>query len=349
MLLTDVGGRVPFTRADPFFQTTPDSIDADVEAFADKLGGLAVSFVPVKPVDGAETGFCHRNVAECVALYGGHSVYGHAFWRNRLFLMAEVHSVWLTPRGDLIDPTPTAEGETQVCFALDPSLSGAAFDGMRPPPNRAMNITDKADSSEVAREIAALSPARLDYEKRRAGRAGLDLETHLAKKIGRTELSAAVDDFIAASEARDQLATPTSTRFLTHDPQAFRSAQLKVCQVEDRIRRLLAARDGETSETAEGGPLADVAAAPDGGTMGASSFDGLIAALLDPSFDMVAFDLASTGPKVLYAGNLERGAHSYAGSDRSADEQVEKIAQLVKSGLGKESEEDATAAAKWPR
>jgi hypothetical protein len=355
MLLTDVGARVPFTRCDPFFQTTPNAIDADVKVFARKLGGLAVSFVPVKPLPDAETGFCHRNVAECVNLYGGQCASGYAFWANRLFLMAEAHSVWSTPTGQLIDPTPTAEGETRVCFALDPSLTEAC-DAPRPPPNRAMSIVDNADPAEVALAIDRLSPARLEYEKRRADRAGLDLETYLAKKIGRTALSAAVDDFIAASQARDLLVTPTSARFLSHDPHAFRSAQLKVCQLEDRIRRLLKKTKGETSKLVPSArtpadtasfrhsaddPTGDAATGPGAAAAtGASGFDGLIEALLDPSFDMVAVDLGQSGPKVLFAGRLDRGAPSQnVAADPSAKASIEKFAQLIKSRLGNDENE----------
>ena len=353
MLLSDVGGRVPFTRDDPFFQTTPDAIDADVEAFARKLGGLAVSFIPVMPLPDAETGFCHRNVAECVDRYGGHCATGYALWANRLFLMAESHSVWSTPTGELIDPTPTAEGETRVCFALDPFLT-ASYDAPRPPPNRAMSIVDNADPAEVALAIDRLSPARLEYEKRRADRAGLDLETHLAKKIGRTALSTAVDDFIAASQARDLLVTPTSARFLSHDPHAFRSAQLKVCQLEVRIRRLLEKTEEEKSRLVPSGrtpadaasfrhsadPTDDAAAgAGSGAATGASGFDSLIEALLNPSFDMVAFDLAQSGPNLLFAGRLDRGAPSMnVAADPSAKEPFEKFAPLIKSRLGDDGE-----------
>ncbi|SPP92843.1 hypothetical protein [Bradyrhizobium vignae] len=309
MSLTDVGARVPFTRGDPFFQTTPDAFDAHVKAFARKLGDLPVSFVSVRPLPEAETGFCHRNVAECVDLYGGHCVTGYAFWKSRLFIIAEAHSVWATPTGQLIDPTPAAEGETRICFALDPSLVDA-FNKSRPPPNRAMSIVDKADPAAVAQEIGRLSPARLEYEKRRANRAGLDIETHIANKIGRTALSIAVDEFIVASEARDLLVTQTLTRVLSHDRAAFRNAQLKVCRLEDRIRQLLARSEGETPNiVASVDPLADVRTNSEGGaTARAPGFDGLIAALLDPSFDVVAVDLASSGPKVLYAGNLEDDA-----------------------------------------
>lgn len=158
MPLLDVGARVPFTEDDPFFQTTPPAhLGDDIDAFARELGGLAVTFVPVEPRPDAETGFCHRNVAECVRLHGGRPAVGYALWANRLFLMAEYHSVWETPTGELIDPTPAAEGETRICFARDPSRA-THYDAPRPPPNRAMSIVGKADGAAVSEAIAGLSP-----------------------------------------------------------------------------------------------------------------------------------------------------------------------------------------------
>lgn len=348
MPLLDVGARVPFTEDDPFFQTTPPAhLGGDIDAFARDLGGLAVTFVPVEPRPDAETGFCHRNVAECVRLHGGRPAVGYALWANRLFLMAEYHSVWETPTGELIDPTPAAEGETRICFARDPSRA-THYDAPRPPPNRAMSIVGKADGAAVSEAIAGLSPARLDYEKRRADRAGLDLDTHMAKKIGRSALSVAVDEFIAASQSRDLLVTQTATRILSHDPPAFRSAQLEVCRLEDRIRRLLATQENDGSDPAPGtrrsvatttshssaAEMRSHATADPKGEVasGASGFDGLIEALLNPDHDMVAIDLAPSGPKVLYAGNLGREARSgNVATDHRAQERLEEVARRIRN------------------
>lgn len=309
MLVKDMGARVPYEVGDPFFQTVPDSAEGYVKTFGDRLGASRISFVPVEPVAGAQTGFCHRNVAECIERFGGRSVLGHAIWKSPLFLIGERHSVWEPPSGGLIDPTPTELGETRVCFAFDPSFS-EEFDAWTPQPNEAMNIVDRADPATVAQAIAGLSPARRKYEQRRADHAGLDLEIYVAMKIGRTPLAGAVDEFIAASRERDLLVMQTPTRVLSHDPAAFRDAQLKVCQIEDRIRRLLGA--SQHPESAH-----DAASDTDAGET-RQDFDHLIHALLDPKFDMVAIDLGESGPKVLFAGNLDRVTASDAQHEQNA-------------------------------
>ncbi|MCW2858266.1 MAG: hypothetical protein JWR52_3881 [Marmoricola sp.] len=301
MVVKDMGGRVPYEKGDPFFQTAPVAMDGDVKRFGDSLGASQIIFVPVKPVAGAQTGFCHRNVAECVERFGGRSVIGRAIWKSELFLTGERHSVWEPPAGGLIDPTPTELGETSICFAIDPSVS-EEFDPWSPQPNEAMNIVDRVDPAGVAEAIAGLSPARLKYEQRRADRASLDLDTYVARKVGRTPLAGAVDEFIAASRERDLLVLQTPTRVLSHDPGAFRDAQRRVLLIEDRIRRLLAAshHPDSTSHAASGMDIRRTR--PD--------FDHLIQALLDPKFDMVAIDLGESGPKVLYTGNLDDGTAS---------------------------------------
>jgi hypothetical protein len=309
MLVKNMGARVPYERGDPFFQTVPDSTEGYVKTFGERLGESQISFVPVEPAAGAETGFCHRNVAECVDRFGGRSVRGHAIWASRLFLIAERHSVWEPPSGGLIDPTPTELGETHVCFAFDPSFSEES-DVWSPQPNEAMNIVDRADPAAVAEAIGGLSPARRKYEQRRAGRAGLDLETYVATKIGLTPLAVAVDEFIAASRERDLLVMQTPTRVLSHDPAAFRNAQLKVCQLEDRIRRVLGASQHPASAH-------DAASDTDAGEP-RPGFDHLIQALLDPRFDMVAIDLGESGPKVLFARNLDRRTASDEQNERNA-------------------------------
>lgn len=161
-------------------------------------------------------------------------------------------------------------------------------------------------------------------------------------------MSVAVDEFIAASEARDLLVTQTATRILSHDPPAFRSAQLEVCRLEDRIRRLLATQENDGSDRVPGKRISVAAttshssaaemrshatADPKGEVAwGASGFDGLIEALLNPDFDMVAIDLAPSGPKVLYAGNLEREAQSgNVATDHRAEERLEEVARRIRS------------------
>ena len=339
MSIIEVRTRIPRSEDDPFFQTTPKKNDTDVHVFASQLGGLEVSFVPVRPGPYAETGFCHRNVAEHVALHGGQAVFGYAFWSNRVMLMGEFHAVWRSPTGQLIDVTETAEGEETVCFAWDKRYP-ADYDMSDWPSNCAMNIVRKADPDTVARAIDGLSPARLDYERRRAGRAGLDLETYLAGKLGRSQLSDWVDELIAACQARERMIVPTSAGVLCHDPKAFRAMHFKVLEVEDRIRHLLEKQqpakpsvdDGEQNPTdgerptrffayyrADGldrlqiqraacrqlvasadGTIAEEAEdVGPGVTTGMPGYARMHQALEDPNFDVLAIDMNIFGPTML--------------------------------------------------
>jgi hypothetical protein len=93
MHVARVGTRVPFANDDPFFQTTPTTVDAAVETFCRKLGALKASFIfiPVAPAPG-ENGMCHLNVLEQIGRRGGRPVFGWAIWANQLFLTAEFHA-----------------------------------------------------------------------------------------------------------------------------------------------------------------------------------------------------------------------------------------------------------------
>ena len=342
MSLIDVGERVSLLSTDPLYLTTPKELDANVATFAGLLGGLEVSFVSVEPAPDAATGMCHRNVAEYAAVHGGYATFGYAFWKNDVILMAEFHAVWVSPDGRLIDVTPAAEGERDVCFARDRRY-GPDYDFSDRPQNRAMSIVAKVDPAGVASAIATLSPARIAYERRRADHAGLDLETHLARKLGRTPLVVTVEELIAACEKRDSLVVPTAGRVLCRDPEAFRIVQSKVKELERQVRLELATKDGVkpdlltsknmSADAARSRPFADerandaepleherdtrrAATARSGGNIvdaaagskpGAgkdpSGFDDLIEALLNPNFDVVAFDLGEGGPRMLFGAS----------------------------------------------
>jgi hypothetical protein len=364
MSLVDVGGRVSLLQSDPFYLTTPKKIDVNITKFAGLLGDLEVSFVPVQPAFSAETGMCHRNVAEHVAMHGGYAAFGYAFWKSDVLLMAEFHAVWVSPDDRLVDVTPAAEGERDICFARDWRY-GPDYDFSDRPQNRAMSIVCKVDPEAVANTIAALPPARIAYERRRADHAGLDLETYLARKLGRKPLAVTVEELIAACEKRDSLMVPTANRVLCKDPQAFRIVQSKVSKLERQVRLHLATEDGvkpyiKTSEekladVTVSGPLADKRTIDAGhlkrerNKAGAASdrsdvhevdaaarlntsagkhqsgFDDLIEALLNPTFDVVAFDLSQSGPKMLFGASTRPtlGTRSRVAGTRPATRRAE--------------------------
>jgi hypothetical protein len=239
MRAIDVGERVPYRRDDPFFQTTPENIDDKIRTFCLELGGLNAAYVPVRPAPQAETGWCHRNVADQIARAGGRAAYGWALWKNRIVLLAEFHAVWISPSGETIDVTPAAEGEENIVFAADENYPDN-FDFARRPLNRAKSIVARSDPAAVAQAIETLSTSRRAYEERRAAKKGTDLSSRLAAKAEPSELAKAVDDLIHYREIVDRLVLPTSSRVLSIDPEAFLIAQSRIMEHELRIRRMLA-------------------------------------------------------------------------------------------------------------
>lgn len=239
MHVARLGTRVPYTNEDPFFQTTPEKIDAAVKAFCRQLGGLKASFTPVVPAPDAETGWCHLNVVEHAERHGGRPAFGWAIWANQFLLMAEFHAIWISPTGEAIDVTPAAEGESHIVFAVDVSYP-TDFDFRKRPQNRAMRTIGGVDPATIERAIAALSPAQREYEERRAAHKEIDLATHMAAKAKPSRLAVAIDDLIRASLARDRLVVPTAEGVYSSSPRAFMTAQSKVSALELTVRRLLA-------------------------------------------------------------------------------------------------------------
>lgn len=224
---------------DPFFQTTPGANDETVAAFCMDLGVPDAEFVEVRPARGAELGMCQRNVTEHIKRHGGALVHVWAIWANLLFLMAEFHALWRSPAGNLIDVTPTAEGETRVLCAVAGDY-GEDFDFAKRPANRAMRTINRVDPAAVAAAIAAMSPARRAYEEGRAARRGLDLASHVAAKLPLSELAAAVEAMIKCCALRDRLAVPTRTGVYSTDPEAFMTLQSRIEKLHGRIVRLAA-------------------------------------------------------------------------------------------------------------
>ena len=246
MYVAKIGNFTSFARHDPFFQTTPDSIDADIIPLCAELGGLKPRFVPVRPAPKAETGMCHRNVTQQVLQNGGSLVNGWAFWVNRLFVMAEFHAIWITPTCEAVDVTPPAEGETLVLFAEDPAYP-SGFDFNRRPRNRAMRTIGRPDSVAVSDAIAALPPARRAYEEARATKKGIDLASHVASKMTPPELASAVDDLILSLTLLERLFIPTTSGVYSPDPESFMKVQADIASARDRIERMLARKTDRRS------------------------------------------------------------------------------------------------------
>jgi hypothetical protein len=99
----------------------PRSIHKFVLQLAEYIGaGKTPVWVPVRPAKGAIPHECFFNVPEYVKRHGGEVQYGWTVWQcANLFIEGEFHSVWKSPNGELVDPTPKTDGENRILFIPD--------------------------------------------------------------------------------------------------------------------------------------------------------------------------------------------------------------------------------------
>lgn len=78
------------------------------------------TYVTVSPQRGCEEGKCFWNVDKMIKLSHGKPVYGWCIWYwPGYYARAEHHCIWEKADGTCIDPTPKAEGNSRILFALD--------------------------------------------------------------------------------------------------------------------------------------------------------------------------------------------------------------------------------------
>lgn len=111
--------RTPSTRRINI--TLPEAITDEIEAFCSELVPLArASYVDVKPAPKAVLNDCFVNVHRFAERNGGSICYGWLIleWPGAL-LEAMFHAVWRAADGELLDVTPTADGECRILFLPD--------------------------------------------------------------------------------------------------------------------------------------------------------------------------------------------------------------------------------------
>lgn len=103
----------------------PKSIfDRDVIAF---LSNFSLKDIPTYVAfqdqgQGYEPDYCHVSAKHIAQMNGGQRVHGWALWQFSEMVLADFHSIWRNPQGQLIDVTPPKWGESRVFFVPDPSL-----------------------------------------------------------------------------------------------------------------------------------------------------------------------------------------------------------------------------------
>ncbi|RCS47656.1 hypothetical protein DTL42_14135 [Bremerella cremea] len=105
--------------------TTPRIVSDDIRAFCQSLvAGSTALFVDFVQVDGAVPDECFDNVDLLVTNQGGRPLLGWTIWEwEGALLEAEFHAVWEDDDGNLVDPTPKADGEQRILFLPDRSAS----------------------------------------------------------------------------------------------------------------------------------------------------------------------------------------------------------------------------------
>jgi hypothetical protein len=101
----------------------------DVVAFMKNFGlQHAPTFLPYQDFGyGAE--WCHVSAKDRAIKGGGRRIHGWAVWQFNGIALADFHSVWQTPEGQLVDVTPPKYGTNQVLFVRDDNCKIEEEDG----------------------------------------------------------------------------------------------------------------------------------------------------------------------------------------------------------------------------
>lgn len=104
------------------------NFDKYLELFCLKEFNNQAIKIPVVEMEHSRIQECYFNVEECVKLYGGSQIFGWKIYKNNLplFIEAEMHSIWLNNKNELIDITPNTEKSNPILFVIDKSI---VFDG----------------------------------------------------------------------------------------------------------------------------------------------------------------------------------------------------------------------------
>lgn len=113
----------------------PDVDARHVATFCERIvSGQRAQSVRCEPDLTAPENECFAAVSAQVAKHGGDQVIGWALWEFQgVYVEAELHSVWRSPAGDLIDISPRGTAFEQILFLPDPTRvdDGRTIDNVR--------------------------------------------------------------------------------------------------------------------------------------------------------------------------------------------------------------------------
>ncbi len=104
--------------------TTPQHpLSSRVKSFCASISPQDPVFLPITDVGyDYKTGQCHTNVRHYVRENSGEVVGGWLVWENPGWVELIGHSVWRSAGGDLVDVTPTQDGEGIILFLPDATV-----------------------------------------------------------------------------------------------------------------------------------------------------------------------------------------------------------------------------------
>lgn len=119
------------------FTRFPREITPPIRALAtDLVPGQSLRFVRLQPAPDAEANECFKVTKRQIDEYGGMEVLG---WRilewPGILIEAELHSIWRSPEGALLDVSLSPSGEERCLFLPDPTqrFDGQWVDNVRRP------------------------------------------------------------------------------------------------------------------------------------------------------------------------------------------------------------------------
>jgi len=190
-------------------ETTPP-LDETVLEFCRKVGIAAPVQLQVSPAEGAEVGWCIRNVECQIQRHGGSMEYGWISWgAPELFYEAEFHAVWRRPDHVLVDVTPQRDGETEILFSRSDVADDFNFYDDRPG-NRRWKAYRRPDLDQrVSKKLATMTEASQRYAREKAAKKGLSLDEWIASRIEGDPFDRAIARFIELGDRVDAMVKPS--------------------------------------------------------------------------------------------------------------------------------------------
>lgn len=185
-------------------ETTPVAMNDALAAFCLSLSPSQAKFIPVIEDPHGLFGWCSNGVSEKIRMDGGQHAFGWTIWEwPGVLWTAEFHDIWLSPQGELQDITPKLKREPHILFVHDSSYTqNFNFDDR--PGNKRKRIYEVNTSEPVKSSITKLKSSQLQYESKRATKAGVTLEEWMQRKVPKDPMPKLIDSLIDACNEHEK-------------------------------------------------------------------------------------------------------------------------------------------------